>query len=144
MSTGIVSKNRKRKRGKPRKSWRDTLSEDLQNIEMTRDDCGESADDRSWGGTVSSSLGSYTLHTYEPKSICRLHNYVGYISTKNVSKMHHFESKILKNFLGRGQPLPKPNPQRRLRHLKTLALLVLHYCHYHSKIFDPPLPKTDP
>jgi len=55
MASNITSKqaqawfteNRKRKRGRPRKFWSDTLPEDLQNLEMTWDDYEESADDQS-------------------------------------------------------------------------------------------------
>ena len=38
--------NGKSKHGRPRKSWSDTLSEDLQNIQMAWKDNGEVADDR--------------------------------------------------------------------------------------------------
>jgi len=42
----MVPKKWQKKTGKPRKFWRDTATDDLQNMEMTWTDYGEIADDR--------------------------------------------------------------------------------------------------
>jgi len=44
-SNDMVSKDGKRGHGKPRKPWSDAVAEDLQNIEMTWTDYGDTADE---------------------------------------------------------------------------------------------------